>query len=129
MQENDNDRCLPQLTSILKAVQRIFTIRISAKKRSIGEGESAGSPIQVNFKVVPTIIPAKTIVKPHSFPDATGALGDVWRCSMSTLSGTRQVSLQILKFEWESTRNLFDTNSQSRSRSKLSGSLQNQIKN
>ncbi|OJA13752.1 hypothetical protein AZE42_01526 [Rhizopogon vesiculosus] len=146
MPENDNHRYLPQLTSILKAVQRIFTIRISAKKRSVGEREGAGSMIQVNLKVVPTIIPAvptiipaaptivpavptvipaaptivpaaptivpaaltiipaaptiipaNTIVKLHPFPSGTGGLGDVWKCSMSTLSGTRQVAVKTIR--------------------------------
>jgi hypothetical protein len=48
----------------------------------------------VDFKINPTLIDSTTITKLDTFTYGTGRLGYVWKCSMSTPSGTRTVSLQ-----------------------------------
>jgi hypothetical protein len=50
--------------------------------------------VQVDFKIEPTFIPSTAIKRLEIIPHGSGGLGDVWKCSMSTPSGTRPVSLQ-----------------------------------
>lgn len=47
------------------------------------------SPEPVKFKIKPISIPATSIVRSGKFPNCTGGLGDIWKCSMTTRSGTR----------------------------------------
>ncbi|KAJ8589881.1 hypothetical protein M405DRAFT_861823 [Rhizopogon salebrosus TDB-379] len=51
----------------------------------------------VDFKINPTLIDSTAIRKLHRFPDASGGLGDVWKCSMSTPSGTRTVAVKCIR--------------------------------
>ncbi|KAG1730479.1 kinase-like domain-containing protein [Suillus lakei] len=44
--------------------------------------------VQVNYKIQPILIPTTAITKIDQFPNGSGGLGDVWKCSMYSLSGT-----------------------------------------
>ncbi|KAG1884567.1 kinase-like domain-containing protein [Suillus subluteus] len=46
-------------------------------------------PESVQFKIEPSHIPATNIVRDGKFPNCRGGLGDIWKCSMITQSGTR----------------------------------------
>lgn len=52
-------------------------------------GDLSFDPVQ--FKIEPTLIPATDIVKDGNFPKCRGGLGDIWKCSMATRSGTRRL--------------------------------------
>ncbi|KAG1719388.1 kinase-like domain-containing protein [Suillus lakei] len=45
----------------------------------------------VKFKIEPILIPATDIEKVDQFPGGSGAIGDVWKCLMSTQSGTQRL--------------------------------------
>ncbi|KAG1799068.1 kinase-like domain-containing protein [Suillus variegatus] len=46
-------------------------------------------PESVQFKIEPDLIPATNIVRDGNFPTCTGGLGDIWKCLMTTRSGTQ----------------------------------------
>lgn len=48
-------------------------------------------PELVQFKIEPIPIPATNIVRDGKFPNCRGGLGDIWKCSMTTQSGTRRL--------------------------------------
>jgi len=52
----------------------------------------------VQFKIEPILIPAANIARDGKFPDCKGGFCDIWKCSMTTQSGTRRlVSLDMGK--------------------------------
>ncbi|KAG1733169.1 kinase-like domain-containing protein [Suillus occidentalis] len=50
----------------------------------------------VSFKIEPNIIPATDIRRSGKFSAAVGGHGDIWKCDMSTQSGTRPVAVKII---------------------------------
>ncbi|KAG1803955.1 kinase-like domain-containing protein [Suillus subaureus] len=48
-------------------------------------------PFSFQFKIDPKIIPATDIIRDGIFPSGRGGFGDVWKCSMTTQSGTRRL--------------------------------------
>ena len=53
-----------------------------------------GTSVQVDFKESQTTIPLAAIKKLEQFAYGSGGLSDIWKCSISTRSGNRTVSLQ-----------------------------------
>jgi hypothetical protein len=47
---------------------------------------------EVDFKIEPFFIPSARITKHQLYPHGSGGIGDIWKCSMSTQAGVRQVS-------------------------------------
>ncbi|KAG2140917.1 kinase-like domain-containing protein [Suillus bovinus] len=45
-------------------------------------------PVSVQFKIEPIHIPATNITRDDKFPTCRGGLADIWKCSMTTQSGT-----------------------------------------
>jgi len=48
-------------------------------------------PEPVQFKIEPILIPAANIARDGKFPDCKGGFCDIWKCSMTTQSGTRRL--------------------------------------
>ncbi|KAG0701065.1 kinase-like domain-containing protein [Suillus ampliporus] len=53
--------------------------------------------VTVDFKIEPIHIPAAAIRKLEPFPNGSGGLGDIWKCSMSTQSETRTVAVKSIR--------------------------------
>ncbi|OJA16720.1 hypothetical protein AZE42_11911 [Rhizopogon vesiculosus] len=60
-------------------------------------GDLFGTSNTVDFKIEPIPIPSTAITKLEQYPHGSGGLGDVWKCSMSTESGTRCVAVKIIR--------------------------------
>ncbi|KAG2339258.1 hypothetical protein BDR05DRAFT_951311 [Suillus weaverae] len=57
-------------------------------------------PELVQFKIEPIPIPATNIVRDGKFPNCRGGLGDIWKCSMTTQSGTRRLRVRREAYVW-----------------------------
>ncbi|KAG2108153.1 kinase-like domain-containing protein [Suillus discolor] len=55
-------------------------------------------PESVQFKIEPELIPGENITRDSSCPTCRGGLGDIWKCSMTTPSGTqRDVAVKSIR--------------------------------
>ncbi|OAX33319.1 kinase-like protein [Rhizopogon vinicolor AM-OR11-026] len=60
-------------------------------------GDLSETSIPVDFKIEPILIPSATITKLEKYTYGTGGHGDIWKCSMSSQSGTRRVAVKIIR--------------------------------
>ncbi|OAX43630.1 kinase-like protein [Rhizopogon vinicolor AM-OR11-026] len=58
---------------------------------------SQETSIPVDFKIEPTLIPSAAIKKLEQYSYGAGGHGDIWKCSMSTQSGTRRVAVKVIR--------------------------------
>ncbi|OJA09211.1 hypothetical protein AZE42_00662 [Rhizopogon vesiculosus] len=71
-----------------------FVLKLS---RYFAMNDLSETSIPVDFKIEPILIPSAAIKKLELYPHGTGGLGDIWKCSMSTQSGTRRVAVKIIR--------------------------------
>ncbi|OJA21366.1 hypothetical protein AZE42_11892, partial [Rhizopogon vesiculosus] len=69
-------------------------------------GDLSQTSIPVDFKIKPILIPSAAIKKLELYPHGGGGLGDIWKCSMSTKSGTRRVAVKIIRISQSDDKEL-----------------------
>ncbi|KAG2033961.1 kinase-like domain-containing protein [Suillus americanus] len=89
--------------ALVDVIHFIVHIRLKSYRKPFTSGfyltmcNSVKSDCVVAFKLEPNIISATAIRRLEQFPTASGWLGDVWKCSMSTQSEARLVAVKSVR--------------------------------